>query len=65
MLLPGLGEQEVPTTLRLGLGMALMLALLPVLAPLLPAEVDSVPDLLLPWVALGAVVGSEPTRWRG
>lgn len=56
MLLPGLGEQEVPTTLRLGLGMALMLALLPVLAPLLPAEVDSVPDLLR-LVALEVVVG--------
>ncbi|WP_270936884.1 flagellar biosynthetic protein FliR [Falsiroseomonas oryzae] len=37
MLLPGLGEQEVPPTIRLSLGLALLALLLPVLAPGLPA----------------------------
>ncbi|WP_372618639.1 flagellar biosynthetic protein FliR [Falsiroseomonas sp.] len=36
MLLPGLGEQEVPATIRLALGLALLALLLPVLAPGLP-----------------------------
>lgn len=36
MLLPGLGEQEVPATIRLSLGLALLALLLPVLAPGLP-----------------------------
>jgi flagellar biosynthetic protein FliR len=37
MLLPGLGEQEVPPTIRLGLGLALVALLLPPLADGLPA----------------------------
>jgi flagellar biosynthetic protein FliR len=37
MLLPGLGEQEVPATIRLALGLALLGLLLPVVAPGLPA----------------------------
>ena len=36
MLLPGLGEQEIPPTIRLALGLAMLALLLPVLAPLLP-----------------------------
>jgi flagellar biosynthetic protein FliR len=36
MLLPGLGEEEVPATLRLGLGLALMGLLFPLVAPGLP-----------------------------
>ena len=36
MLLPGLGEAEIPATQRLALGLGLVLALLPVLAPALP-----------------------------
>jgi flagellar biosynthetic protein FliR len=37
MLLPGLGEQDVPATIRLALALALSALLLPVLAPALPA----------------------------
>ena len=36
MLLPGIGEQEIPPTIRLALGLALLALLLPVLAPTLP-----------------------------
>ena len=36
MLLPGLGEAETPPTLRLGLGLVLLLLLFPVIAPGLP-----------------------------
>ncbi|HWT10801.1 MAG TPA: flagellar biosynthetic protein FliR [Roseomonas sp.] len=42
MLLPGLGEQEVPGPVRLGLGLALVLLLMPALAPGLPAAPDDV-----------------------
>lgn len=42
MLLPGLGEQEVPGPVRIGLGLALVLLLMPVLAPGLPAAPDDV-----------------------
>lgn len=42
MLLPGLGEQEVPATIRLGLGLGLVLLLMPTLAPGLPAAPDDV-----------------------
>ncbi len=42
MLLPGLGEQEVPGPIRLGLGLALVLLLMPVLAPGLPGAPDDV-----------------------
>ncbi len=41
MLLPGLGEQEVPAPLRLGLGLALVVLLFPALSPGLPAPPDS------------------------
>lgn len=37
MLLPGLGETEVPARIRLGLGLGLVALLLPGLAPALPA----------------------------
>jgi flagellar biosynthetic protein FliR len=46
MLMPGLGEQEVPTNLRLGLGLALVMVLHPVLAPSLPPAPDNVGELL-------------------
>ncbi|MGI9127079.1 MAG: flagellar biosynthetic protein FliR [Roseomonas sp.] len=46
MLMPGLGEQEVPTNIRLGLGFALVIVLHPVLAPALPAAPDSAGELL-------------------
>lgn len=36
LLLPGLGEQEIPATVRLALGLAMLALLLPVLAPGLP-----------------------------
>lgn len=45
MLLPGLGEQEVPVTLRLSLGILLTLLLLPLLAPALPAPPEAVGEL--------------------
>ncbi len=38
MLLPGLGEQEIPARLRLSLGLALLALLLPGLAPALPVQ---------------------------
>lgn len=41
MVLPGLGEEEVPATIRLGLGLAVVLLLLPGLAPGLPQPPDS------------------------
>ncbi|MDB5412879.1 MAG: flagellar biosynthetic protein FliR [Rubritepida sp.] len=47
MLLPGLGEAEVPATLRMALALGLVLALLPVLSPGLPALPAEVPGLLL------------------
>jgi len=37
MLLPGIGEVELPTTVRAAFALALTLVLLPVVAPLLPA----------------------------
>jgi flagellar biosynthetic protein FliR len=40
MLLPGLGEQDVPPMLRLGLALTLLALLLPSLAPALPATPD-------------------------
>lgn len=46
MLLPGLGEQDVPPTIRLALALALVALLLPGLAPALPALAVSLPDLL-------------------
>ncbi len=56
MLLPGLGEQEASATIRLSIGLLLTMALLPVLAPQLPAEVGTIPDLLR-LVALEIVAG--------
>nr|WP_305123453.1 flagellar biosynthetic protein FliR [Roseomonas sp. GC11] len=38
MVMPGLGEQEVPVQIRLALALAVSLLLLPVLAPQLPPE---------------------------
>jgi flagellar biosynthetic protein FliR len=46
MLMPGLGEQEVPANIRLGLGLALVMVLYPVLSPALPAAPDSVGEML-------------------
>jgi len=46
MLMPGLGEQDVPANLRLGLGLALVMVLHPVLAPSLPPAPDGVGELL-------------------
>ncbi|MGG5807988.1 flagellar biosynthetic protein FliR [Falsiroseomonas sp. CW058] len=40
MLLPGLGEAELPAPLRLGLGLALVALLFPAVAPVLPAAPD-------------------------
>jgi flagellar biosynthetic protein FliR len=40
MLLPGLGEQEIPPTIRLALGLAMLALLLPALAPSLPPAPD-------------------------
>ncbi|UFN48614.1 flagellar biosynthetic protein FliR [Roseomonas sp. OT10] len=45
MLLPGLGEAEVPATLRLSLGLALVPLLLPGLSAELPAAPDAVPAM--------------------
>ena len=60
MLLPGLGEIEVPPAVRLGLGLALVALLLPVLAPLLPprpAEVAEAARLVATEVAVGLWLG--------
>lgn len=46
MLLPGLGEQEIPATLRLTLGVVLVPLLLPVLGPALPAAPEAVGEAL-------------------
>ncbi|WP_424813858.1 flagellar biosynthetic protein FliR [Roseococcus sp. YIM B11640] len=51
MLLPGLGEAEVPATIRLALAGAMVLALLPALSPSLPPQPAQVSDLLLVVVA--------------
>ncbi len=56
MLLPGLGEQEIPPTIRLALGLALLALLLPGLVPgLPPAPEDGAEALRL--VAQEVVVG--------
>ena len=46
MLLPGLGETEVPPTIRLGLVLALVVLLLPGLGPALPAMPEAPGELL-------------------
>lgn len=59
MLLPVLGEAEVPATVRAGFTLALVL-LLPVLLPLLPVAPSQ------PWVAAGYVVAEVVTGlWLG
>ena len=45
MLLPGVGEPEVPPTVRLCLLLALVALLLPPLSPGLPAPPAAVPEL--------------------
>ena len=60
MLLPGLGEAEVPATLRLALALALVALLLPVLGPALPAlpgEPAELARLLLVETAVGLWLG--------
>lgn len=56
MLLPGLGESEVPATIRLSLGLLLTLLLLPLLAPGLPA-VPEAPGEVLRVLALELLAG--------
>ena len=56
MLLPGLGESEVPATIRLALVLALVALLLPGLSPALPPVPEEAPELLR-LVALETVVG--------
>lgn len=46
MLLPGLGEQEIPTPIRLGLGLALLALLLPLLLPGMPAAPQQPAEVL-------------------
>jgi flagellar biosynthetic protein FliR len=46
ILLPGLGELDIPANIRLGLGLLITALLVPVLAPGLPAIPDAVPELL-------------------
>lgn len=60
MLLPGLGEAEVPATLRLALGLGLVVLLLPAIAPGLPAPPEA-PGEALRLVALEALAG----LWTG
>jgi flagellar biosynthetic protein FliR len=60
MLLPGLGEAEVPATLRLALALGLVLVLLPVVSPGLPAMPGDVPGLaflLLAEIGIGLWIG--------
>ncbi len=60
MLLPGLGEAEVPATLRLTLAVALVLVLLPVLSPGLPAmpgEVAELARLVATEIGIGLWIG--------
>ncbi len=56
MIMPGLGEGDVPAPLRLGLALALVPVLLPLLAPVLPAAPDSAGEALR-LVALELAVG--------
>jgi flagellar biosynthetic protein FliR len=56
MLLPGLGETEVPPTIRLSLVLALVALLLPVQAPALP-PIPEAPGELLRLVALETAIG--------
>jgi len=60
MMLPGLGEADVPANIRLGLALGLVLLLLPVLAPTLPPLPEpglAVARLVLQEVAVGLWLG--------
>ena len=46
MLMPGLGEQEIPGNIRLGIGLALVGVLYPAVAPALPGAPDTVGEML-------------------
>ncbi len=50
ILLPGLGEAEVPMTIRAGAALGMSLLLLPVLQPALPAMPENI-FLLVGWIA--------------
>lgn len=61
MLLPGLGEAELPASLRLGLGLTFVPVMLPVLAPSLPPVPDTVAEaarLVVIEVGIGLWIGS-------
>lgn len=60
MLLPGIGEAEIPPMMRIALAFGLVLALLPILSPGLPAMPEQVGALL-------GLVGSEVLKglWIG
>ena len=45
MLLPGIGEAEIPTTMRIALALGLVLTLLPILSPALPPMPEDVAGL--------------------
>lgn len=47
MLLPALGEQQVPRPIRLGLALAVTFALSPVAAPLIPPQPDHPIEIFL------------------
>lgn len=60
MLLPGLGEQEIPARIRLGLALAITAALLPVLLPGLPpapGDAAEAARLIVQEVAVGLWLG--------
>ena len=56
MVLPGLGEEDVPASIRLGLGLGLVVLLLPGLAPSLPAAPDSAAEAVR-LIVIEALVG--------
>ncbi len=56
MLLPGLGEQEIPATIRLALGLGLLALLLPALAPGLPPAPEASAEALR-MIAQEVVIG--------
>lgn len=56
MVLPGLGEQDVPAPVRLGLALAIVVLLLPVLRPVLPDAPDASAEAVR-LIALETVIG--------
>jgi flagellar biosynthetic protein FliR len=56
MLMPGLGEAEIPAPLRLAIALALVVLLLPGLAPSLPAMPEA-PAEALPLLAMEIAIG--------